>query len=192
MATTTVQPLPYPSPTGVTPDVPRDIKALAEAVENRLVMRFASLAARDAALPSGTLVDGMMCHVASENAVYLRSGGQWRLLWIDTGWINVPLASGFTYDAQPQVRRVGQVVYWRGDVKGAFTTSIVTVAAVSSLPSWAIPPRNWRDTETSLPCDVRTTTAFGLVDNGNGVRIATGASATTRVSLKGLSGYTVD
>lgn len=82
MATTTVQPLPYPLP-GDPADGPAQIKALAEAVENRVVMRFPSLAARDAALPSGTLVDGMVCHVAADSSVYIRSGGAWALMWHD-------------------------------------------------------------------------------------------------------------
>ncbi|QIK82387.1 hypothetical protein [Sanguibacter sp. HDW7] len=80
MATTTIQPLPYPLP-GDPADGPAQIKALAEAVEGRTVMRFASLAARDAALPTGKLVDGMMCHVASENGVYVRAAGAWRLMY---------------------------------------------------------------------------------------------------------------
>lgn len=80
MATTTIQPLPYPAP-GDSPDVPRDLKALAEAVEGRTVMRFASTAARDAALPSGKRVAGMHAYIEAENGVYVWGGGAWMPSW---------------------------------------------------------------------------------------------------------------
>lgn len=76
MPTTTIQPLPYPAP-GDSPDVPRDIKVLAEAVEDRTVMRFQSVAARDAALPSGTLRDGMLCYIEADGLYRVRIGGAW-------------------------------------------------------------------------------------------------------------------
>lgn len=110
----------------------------------------------------------------------------------DTGWINVPLASGFTFNVQPQVRRINNVVHWRGDVQGAFTTSYATVAAASSLPSWAIPPRNYRDGVSPLAGNNAAIAAIGLVDSGNGARIATGSTITTAINLKGLSGYLVN
>lgn len=79
MANEPIQGLPYPELTGVPPNVPEHIKALADAVAPRTVMRFASLAARDAALPSP--VDGMVCYVAADNGYYVRVDGQWRVLW---------------------------------------------------------------------------------------------------------------
>lgn len=128
---------------------------------------------------------------------YTTNGTTWRTIADkeyydaqDTGWVNVTLAAGFTYNTQPQVRRIGQVVYWRGDVQGAFTTSYATVAAASSLPSWAIPPRSYRDGVSPLAGNNAAIAAIGLVDSGNGARIAVASPATTAINLKGLSGYT--
>lgn len=129
MATTTIQPLPYPLP-GDPADGPAQIKALAEAVETRVVMRFPSPAARDAALPSGKLVDGMMCHVASENAVYLRSGGQWRVMWAPWRTYDATL-SGATGSVVAGYSRVGQLVH----VRAVITLTAVTNAFGMSTPS---------------------------------------------------------
>lgn len=114
MANEPIQGLPYPELTGAPPNVPEHIKALADAVAPRTVMRFASLAARDAALP--TPVDGMVCYVAADNGYYVRVGGAWRVLWQDTGW--VPLVSGSGDSTGLAVRRVGSEVTLRGEVWG--------------------------------------------------------------------------
>lgn len=140
MATTTIQPLPYPLP-GDPADGPAQIKALAEAVEGRVVMRFASLAARDAALPSGKLVDGMMCHVASENAVYLRSGGKWRLLWREATAAITP-AAGYTGSGTGLASSAGRV-----RVSGALMTTAglsltTSLVQIGSVPVAFAPPVN--------------------------------------------------
>lgn len=57
MATEPIQALPYPSPSDA-PDGPNQIKALADAVVTRTVMRFASTSARDVAVTSP--VEGMI------------------------------------------------------------------------------------------------------------------------------------
>ena len=195
MATTTIQPLPYPLP-GESPDVPRDIKALAEAVEGRVVMRFASLATRNAALPSGTLVDGMVCYVASENAVYLRSGGQWRIMWSDTGWQNVTLASGFTATYAVQVRRIGAVVYWRGRVQrdaGGFVPGTqVNIIAAGGVPTWARPTSSFAETPAVTSNGV--TWAYIQADTVGAVAIRPQAdgSAPNNFLLAPLSGYLAD
>ena len=153
MATTTIQPLPYPLP-GDPADGPAQIKALAEAVEGRVVMRFPSIAARDAALLSGTLVDGMMCHVASESAVYVRAGGQWRLLWQDTGWVTSGLAvtgnASFTVTAY-SVRRSGNHI--KGRITVTFTGSPLSSDANGDFANVTLPtiPTAWAPTGYSAP-----------------------------------------
>lgn len=124
-----IQGLPYPALTGAPPNVPADIKALADAVVGRTVMRFASIAARDAALPSP--VDGMLCYVTSDKAYYARSGGQWRLLWrestspvVQRGRISVPF-SGTTGSLA--------VVY-----PVAFDGTPATVCQVLATTTWAV------------------------------------------------------
>ena len=83
MPTTLVQPLPYPTQ-GAVPDVPADLKLLAEAVETRAVMRFASIAARDAALPTGSRVAGMLAWVDATQTYYVWSTSgipSWLVVW---------------------------------------------------------------------------------------------------------------
>jgi len=81
MPTTPIQALPYPPAVGATPDVPRDVKALAEAIETRLVMRFASIAERDTKLPSGQRVAGMLAWVDADQTYYTWTTSGWRIYW---------------------------------------------------------------------------------------------------------------
>ena len=92
MPTTSIQALPYPAAVGVTPDVPFFMKTLAEAVEKGMVMRFASIAERDAKLPSGQRVAGMIAWVDSDQTYYVWSTTgtpSWRVMWVDSGWIQL-------------------------------------------------------------------------------------------------------
>lgn len=133
MANEPIQGLPYPELTGVPPNVPEHIKALADAVAPRTVMRFASLAARDAALPSP--VDGMVCYVAADNGYYARVGGAWRVLWQDTGWVDLTLVNGWTVAGGliPRVRRIGREVHMEGRVTGG------SAGLIATLPSGMAP-----------------------------------------------------
>lgn len=81
MPNTTNFTLPYPQSSD-TPDVPRDIQALAGAVDTRLLQTvrvFATTTARDAAITSPTA--GMICYVDSGDAsegLYTYHGTSWR------------------------------------------------------------------------------------------------------------------
>lgn len=63
--------------------------------------------------------EGMVCFVEADNTYYGRVGGEWVVLWSDTGWVNVSLASDWTVQGggTPQVRRIGKLVYMRGTVR---------------------------------------------------------------------------
>lgn len=146
MPTTTIQPLPYPSG-GDPASGPAQIKALAEAIETRVVMRFPSREARDTALPTGKRVAGMIAWVDADQAYYVWSTRgttpSWRVLWQDTGWVDVPTRAGFAGQAGtlPQVRREGKAVHWRwGFASTGLTPSVAsTVADV---------PEGYRPTQT--------------------------------------------
>jgi hypothetical protein len=71
-----VQGLPYPEPVDP-PDGPNQIADLARALADRLVMRFASVAARDEALPAP--VDGMECWTGTGSTAqrWYRVAGVW-------------------------------------------------------------------------------------------------------------------
>lgn len=131
MANEPIQGLPYPDLTGVPPNVPADIKALADAVAPRSVMRFASIAARDAALPAP--VDGMVCYIAADNGYYVRAGGQWVVLWSDTGWVALATSSGDSTGLA--VRRIGSQVHLQGEVWGVTAGATLFTLASQFRPS---------------------------------------------------------
>ena len=111
----------------------------------------------------------------------------------DTGWIDVALTGGATFNVQPQVRRIGQVVYWRGDVQRAHTTTFAEVMTAAAIPSWALPARSFRDATFTLPVmNLPNITALATFAGGYGLRLATSSSTTGSVLLAGLSGYTVN
>ena len=112
MPTTPIQALPYPGGADA-PAGPAQIKALAESVETRVVMRFASIAERDAKLPAGQRVAGMLAYVEADQTLYVWSTfgmASWRIEWratlsplIQSGIVTVDvssLASGSATGAQ--------------------------------------------------------------------------------------------
>lgn len=192
MATTTIQPLPYPGP-GDSPDVPRDLKALAEAVEDRTVMRFASAAARDAAIPSGRRVPGMHAYIESENGVYVWDGGEWRAVWRDTGWLPItPRVNVVSQGAE--ARRIGDVVYIRGTlVNGASSPEAPWATGVHSLGT--LPPEvggSWtsgtsaRTITGNTPAGIPGALQAWIADRT--ITIYQGTATASSVALSGLSG----
>ena len=133
MPTTLVQPLPYPAP-GAVPDVPADLKLLAEAVETRGVMRFASIAARDAALPAGSRVAGMLAWVDANQTLYVWSTTgtpSWRPDWSPGAAVSIAMAAGFAGTAEYRLVGPWVFVWWN------CTTSIASNGA--ALPLFTLP-----------------------------------------------------
>lgn len=98
MPTTTLTGTPYPAYTD-TPDVPRDLLALVQALEPYTNLRFASTTARDTAIP--TPVTGQMCMVAGRPYCY--TGAAWeavlstgRAVDVTSTTSGAVIASGFT------------------------------------------------------------------------------------------------
>lgn len=120
---------------------------------------------------------------------------RWNGTWVrfDTGWLNVTLDSAYTYQNRtPQVRRVGSVVYYRGDVKpktGTFAASAVITVGTAGVPLEARPTgvENRQLAGNSAGVDVR-----GYVASSGDVVVVTGPSVPVYADLGGLSGYTVD
>lgn len=59
-------------------NIPADLELLAETIENQVVMRFASTAARDAAIVSPA--EGMVCVTTDTTTMWLYNGSAWRVL----------------------------------------------------------------------------------------------------------------
>lgn len=133
MANEPIQGLPYPLPSAV-PDVPTDVKALADAVAGRLVMRFATTAARDAAITAP--VSGMKAVIGSGAALteYTHNGTSWVLTGEDTGWVTSGLAvnpfANFAITSY-RLRRMSGVV--RGEVIVTYSGATLTVSSVGTI-----------------------------------------------------------
>lgn len=143
MATTPLQALPYPSLSDP-PNGPAQLQALAVAVEKQLVMRFATTAARDAAIPAP--VEGMCAYIGSGDVAegpYYYHGSAWRLPW-NMPWgvqalsstvvsqsgigatltILSNLAASFTAVANRQYRITYAITVRQRTAAGVFTTQI--------------------------------------------------------------------
>lgn len=108
----------------------------------------------------------------------------------DTGWVALTPVAGFTLSADATVRRIGNVIYFRGIATGTFAAN--ANATLGTVPSGFRPPGN----------DGRAVGA-GATTGGQSVyymnsssagdllaRVATAGSHT--VALGGYSGYTVN
>lgn len=141
MANELIQAGPYPVPAD-SPDGPNQMKAIVDWIAGRSVMRFATVAARDTALPSGTVADGQLCFVAADNAFYVRVSGAWQVLWQDTRWTAFAPASG--YAGTYRYRRIGLEVEVRWQcttsiAAGAFINPLFTLPVDAPLPSTDVP-----------------------------------------------------
>jgi hypothetical protein len=78
MATTANQGLPYPT-TADDPNVPQDLQALAEALEKKLVMVFASVADRSAKVSAPT--SGMLSVMTDTDVIEFYDGAAWKRVY---------------------------------------------------------------------------------------------------------------
>jgi len=99
------------------PDGPAQISAVNVATAQRLNMRFANAAARDAELPNP--VEGMECFIGTGatavKQIYWDSA--WQTLYSgDIGWTDCTTKNGFTFQPNftPQVCRIGFTIHLRG------------------------------------------------------------------------------
>lgn len=99
--------------------IPETLKALYDALVTRGIPRFPTRAAADTAMPGA--VAGQVIWSDADNAVYVRQGNAWRIVWPtpDTGWTGLSLAPGFTGFCEYRV--VGTNAEMRFDVTGSVT-----------------------------------------------------------------------
>jgi len=125
-----VQAGPYLAPSDP-PDLANISKAVVDWAATRIVMRFASAAARAAAVP--TPVEGMVSWLNDTNQLYVHNGTGWVLVSAldNTGWITATLGSGWTGAAGelPAYRRLNGITYLNGRA-----TSTGATATAFTLP----------------------------------------------------------
>ena len=188
MPTTPIQALPYPGGADA-PAGPAQIKALAEAVETRTAMRFASIAERDAKLPAGQRVAGMIAWVDADQTYYVWSttgSPSWKIVWRDSGWQTAPLAPGFS--GQLCYRRVGMQVEVQCNVTSAagFPQGATQINA-TPLPAEVRPPGNRRG---GAGLSGNTTGATGV--STSGAVFVIHQSGATRAGADGSCVYFLD
>lgn len=90
----------YPDMNEKRSSVPTHIQNLAEDVEKRVVMVFATTNERNTKVPSPTA--GMMCFVTGSTALFVHDGNSWRQVWPHipaiTSGAGAPTAAGSTGD----------------------------------------------------------------------------------------------
>jgi hypothetical protein len=108
-----VQAGPYLIPSDA-PDLANISKAIVDWAAPRSNMRFASTAARDAAIPSP--VEGMVSWLNDTNRLYVHTGTAWVLVSAldDTGWITPALSAGWVSVVTPQYRCKNGIIYFQG------------------------------------------------------------------------------
>ncbi len=175
MANEPIQGGPYPDPSDP-PDGPAQMSAIVAWIAGRSNMRFASTAARDAAIPSP--VSGMSCYVDSDKTYYACVDGAWIVLWQDSGWVDVPLLGGFTNTETLQVRGLGHLVYMRGRVSGAFTVPAQQIGNVAAAyrPASALRMSAMAGTSAAV-------NAVAVLTSGGALSVSTSTAATHIVQL---------
>ena len=102
----------------------------------------------------------------------------------DSGWVAVPLLAGFTGSLAVRVR--GPEVYVRGEIAGAWTTTLKTVASIPL----AARPAVWADTYRSLQRGTTPAGARGYISaTGDLVLACATGTASDTIYAGGLSGY---
>lgn len=183
MANEPIQGGPYPVP-GDSPDGPSQMKAINDWAAVRLNMRFASTAARDAAIPSP--VAGMECAIGSgaSQVKYIYDGTAWRVFYEDTGWLTLTPAAGFTGPAA--MRRKSGVVYLRGTIQGSFTANATTV--IATLPP-AFSPGGTVGVGVGTSAGAA---GWGAVASSGTLQVRAPSTGTHNFYVSALGGFTVD
>lgn len=177
-------------------DLSIDLAATADSVQDAL-LRYRGLRvmtnAQRLALAGANLFDGLHVYTTDTDRYWIYVSGAWvdegpR----DTGWTTVPLASGFTVVSgrTPQVKVIGKVAYWRGQVQGTTSSSNPIMVAAGGVPGFAR-PSGFSDSGSPVSSSNGAVEVSLTVDTAGAVFAASPTSAVRNFYLKGLSGYTV-
>jgi len=109
-------------------------------VQNQVVPRFATVAARDAAWPAATAGAGAVCTTTDTGTLWVVVAAAWTAIGTATPWTQVAFTGTWTNFgggyAAAQYRKVGDVVQLRGLCTGS------TAAALGTLPAGFRPAYN--------------------------------------------------
>lgn len=117
---------------------------------------------------------------------------------MDTGWIELELASGYSHDTgnygQAQYRIIGNVIYFRGAITkntGNFAVNAIFANIIENLPVMAIKENEYTGRNMRLPAAYGSTLTFLCIQVGvrtvAELRIDTIGTVTNTVYLAGIS-----
>lgn len=136
------------------PSIPDAIKALADGVIPRGVLRFASSSARGATLTGASApVEGMLTWLQDVNRLDLYDGTAWVAVSVGTSsWTTISLASGFTQNGNSN----GTLQYRLLNISGEESLQLRGAVNRTSYPT--TPPDSYVINSTALPSVVRPST----------------------------------
>jgi hypothetical protein len=136
------------------PSIPEAIKALADGVIPRSILRFASASTRGATLVGDYApVEGMLTWLNDVNRLDVYDGSAW--VAVSTGssaWTSISLASGFTNNGNSN----GSLQYRLLNISGEESLQLRGAVNRTSYPS--SPPSTYVVNSTALPAAVRPST----------------------------------
>lgn len=136
-------------------------------------IRYRNLTAMNA--DAANVIDGSLGYVKGGDLYWMR-GGSWSQATGDTGWVPIAAASGYASSGSLAYRRLGSVVYLRGQVQPI--SGNVAAATVAVIPSSVAPAQN-----TAFSAAGSGTTYAKLLVNSDGT-IATGTPSATTPYLR--------
>ncbi|WP_432053759.1 hypothetical protein [Streptomyces sp. bgisy022] len=136
------------------PSIPDAVKAVADGVIPRGVLRFASAAARGGTLVGDYApVDGMLTWLDDVKRLELRSGGVWSVIAVgNRAWTTIGLTSGWSHNGNDN----GTLQYRLVNLFGEDTLMFRGAIGRSSYPGTV--PGQWTLTSSALPSAARPAT----------------------------------
>lgn len=136
------------------PSIPDAVKAIADGVIPRSVLRFASASTRGATLVGDFApVDGMLTWLEDVGRLELRDSGAWSVIAVgNRAWTTVPLASGWSHNGNDNGNFQYRIVSLFGEETIMFRGAIARTSWPSVVPQW------WVLTSSPLPAAARPTT----------------------------------
>lgn len=148
-----------------------------------------------ATLTGAQLYNGLLWSETDTGHLMLYNGSAWVSVYGgDSGWVNITLASGYSSQSiTPQVRLIGSVLYFIGDVKpntGSFAaSSAITIVNPGGIPSGFRPVNT---NQRQIPGNSQNLDVRAYIGTDGSLNIVTGASVPAYVDISAFSGATIN
>lgn len=177
-----------------TPSTTSDLQQLVALIAQQGNTRVGTSTARTS-LSGAQLYAGLLWAETDTGTLWQYTGSAWVSVYGgDTGWVNITLAPGYTSQSiTPQVRRIGSVLYFLGDVKptsGTFAASTgITIVNPGGIPSGLRPVNT---NQRQIPGNSQGLDVRAYIGTDGSLNIVTGASVPVYVDISSFSGATIN